>query len=442
MKFSLATFTLASLASVRAETSWNVLSDAQLPKPVSDHSSTFVPASGGASAGIYIAGGCDSPNGNTYVDANGLELDFFLCESISDELHKFDADTMTFATSSAKLPRARYRHAAVHAKGKLWLVGGRTIPEDLIIPEVDVYDPATDSWSTVGKIPEAFLTSDNGAFASPDGSSVFVVGGYNQNYFAPDALTTTFSFETQAALDQMATNLGLAIDPALADLQVRLEADLITGRGDIHAVSSEDGTKAYVAGGYAGMCQPLTSAEVYDFETNTWSSAGDLLKARGDGAMVEAAGTIFAIGGEVNHPDQCAAPELVPPLSHQSLAVDDVEALDYGTGEVIWSDVGYIPEFRFRFSAASWPATGVAYAFGGQTSFDEGCSCFPTTSEITAIDSGILLAGSDGDGGELVASDGEFDASSDNAEIIDASSANACVVGMVGVIGALVASFL
>lgn len=234
------------------------------------------------------------------------------------------------------------------------------------------------------------MTSDNGAFASPDGSSVFVVGGYNQNYFAPDALATTFSFETQAALDQMSTNAELGIDPAEADLQVRSEADLITGRGDIHAVSSGDGSKAYVVGGFAGMCQPLTSAEVYSFETNTWSSAGDLLKARADGAMVEAAGTIFTIGGEINHPDQCAAPELVPPLSHQSMAVDDVEALDYHNDEV-WYEVGYVPEFRFRFSAASWPATGVAYAFGGQLSFDDSCKCFPTTTEITAIDSGVLL---------------------------------------------------
>lgn len=114
--------------------SWNVI-DAQLPEPVSDHSSTFV---GGFEPGIYIAGGCDSPRGNTYVDADGLELDFFLCESISDDLHIFNPDTMTFRTSSAKLPRARYRHAAVEAQGKLWLVGGRTVPEDLIIPEVDV----------------------------------------------------------------------------------------------------------------------------------------------------------------------------------------------------------------------------------------------------------------------------------------------------------------
>jgi hypothetical protein len=283
----------------------------------------------------------------------------------------------------------------VAAKGKLWLVGGRTIPDDTIIAEVDVYDPATDSWSTVGTIPEQFLTSDNGAFANADGSTIYVVGGYNPQYFAPEALATTFSFQTQASLDLLASNLAMGNEKVLENLAVTPRGNLLQGRGDIHAVTSGDGTRAYVAGGYAGMCQPLTSAEVFDMEKGTWSNAGDLLKARGDGAMVEAAGTIFAIGGEINHPDQCAAPELVPPLAHQSLAVDDVEAFEYAVSlgsTPEWVDVADIPEFRFRFSAAAWPSTGVAYAFGGQTSFDESCKCFPTTDEITAIDAGILLA--------------------------------------------------
>ena len=232
------------------------------------------------------------------------------------------------------------------------------------------------------------MTSDNGAFANADGSTIYVVGGYNQKYYFPEALATTFSFETKAALANNANK----------DLAVTKRADLLTGRGDIHAVSSQGGNTAFVAGGYAGMCQPLTSAEVYDMDNDQWTSSGDLLKARGDGAMVEAAGAIFAIGGEVNHPDQCASPELVPPLSHQSLAVNDVEALEYGFGQAEWSDVTDIPEFRFRFSAASWPATGVAYAFGGQTSFDDSCKCFPTTTEITAIDSFVLLGVSDSAG--------------------------------------------
>jgi len=393
---------LARTRAVRALESWDTMTDARLPRPVSDHSATFVPGSPGTAtqAGIYIAGGCDSPNGNTYVDADGLELDFFLCASISDELHVFDPTAGTFRTSSARLPRGRYRHAAVSAKGKLWLVGGRTIPDDTVIVEVDVYDPATDSWTTVGTIPEPYLTSDNGAFASADGSTIYVVGGYNPQYFDPEALATTFSFETQAALDQHAANVALGNQKVVDDLSVTRRADLLQGRGDIHAVSSQDGKKAYVAGGYAGMCKPLTSAEVYDLASDTWGSAGDLLKARGDGAMVEATGTIFAIGGEINHPDQCAAPELVPPLAHQSLAVDDVEAFEYASSlgsAPAWIDVADIPEFRFRFSAASWPSTGVAYAFGGQTSFDESCKCFPTTDAITALDAGVLLA-TDGGG--------------------------------------------
>jgi hypothetical protein len=334
------------------------------------------------------------------VDSSGLELDFFLCESISDELHIFDAETMTFRTSTAKLPQPRYRHAAVHALGMLWLIGGRT-PDDSVIAEVDVYDPGADEWTTVGKIPDQFLTSDNGAFTNADGSMIYVVGGYNPTYFNPDALATTISFESQETLDQQAWYVALGNTDLVADLVVTKKADLLLGRGDIHAVSSKDGKKAFVAGGYAGMCKPLASAEVYDIDTDTWSPAGDMLKARGDGAMVEASGKIFAIGGEINHPDQCAAPELVPPLAHQSLAVDDVEVLEYAamTGTTAeWADVANIPEFRFRFSAATWPSTGVAYAFGGQTSFDESCKCFPTTSEITAIDSGILLTTSHGPG--------------------------------------------
>uniref|UniRef100_A0A7S4AXA3 Uncharacterized protein n=1 Tax=Pseudo-nitzschia australis TaxID=44445 RepID=A0A7S4AXA3_9STRA len=181
------------------------------------------------------------------------------------------------------------------------------------------------------------------------------------------------------------------------------------------------------------MCEPLTSAEVYDFDKDAWTSAGNLLQARGDGAMVEASGTIFSIGGEVNHPDQCAAPELVPPLAHQSLAVNDVEALGYSatstSAAIEWADVADIPEFRFRFSAASWPETGVAYAFGGQTSFDESCKCFPTTDEITALDSATIL--------DAAAAAGSMDSGKDNV-IASAAPAKAFVVAMVS--AAMVAS--
>ena len=85
---------------------------------------------------IYIAGGCNSPKGNTtYVDIDGLELDFVLCESDSQSLYSFDGTTFT---TMADMLQPRYIHAAVVAQNKLWLIGGQTIPENSIIAEVDV----------------------------------------------------------------------------------------------------------------------------------------------------------------------------------------------------------------------------------------------------------------------------------------------------------------
>ena len=133
---------------------------------------------------------------------------------------------------------------------------------------------------------------------------------------------------------------------------------------------------------------------MYDIEKDVWEYVpSDLLSARGDQAMVHANNQIYAIGGEVNHPDQCAAPELLPILSVQSQAVNDVEMFDttlLGTSELAdtWTDIVDIPDFRFRFSAASYPiddATEQVYVFGGQTTFDDDCKCYPTTNEITTI---------------------------------------------------------
>ena len=217
---------------------WEVLDGVKIPSSLSDNSSTHVPSLGR----ILLAGGCDAPNGNTFVDATGFVLDFFICESISSKLYSFDPEAGTFETL-ADLPRPRYRHAAVEAGGKLWLVGGRTVPEDSVIAEIDVYDLATGAWSTPVSVPDGLLTSDNAAFASPDGASVYVVGGYNPFYSDPDSLPTTFSFNVKRALR--------------GKMEVTTRAGLGTGRGDIHAVTSADGTKAYVTGGFQGMCQPL-----------------------------------------------------------------------------------------------------------------------------------------------------------------------------------------
>lgn len=395
------------LGEADGQLSWVVLDDAVLPTPLSDNTATYIGkddnAGGNSRTGdmIYIAGGCNSPQGNTHRDSTGLELDFFLCESISDALYGFqpanedNGESNLVITELATMPRPRYRHAAVRADGKLWLIGGRTIPDDTIIAEIDVYDPATDVWSTVGTIPEEYLASDNGAFTNAEQSEIYVVGGYNQNYYEPEALATTFSFNIRETFGKFLMENNNMMENFEQTIQVTKRANLNQQRGDMHAVASYDGTTAYVAGGYASYpCQPLTTVEVYDIEKDVWEYVpSDLLSARGDQAMVHANNQIYAIGGEVNHPDQCAAPELLPILSVQSQAVNDVEMFDttlLGTSELAdtWTDIVDIPDFRFRFSAASYPmddATEQVYVFGGQTTFDDDCKCYPTTNEITTI---------------------------------------------------------
>mmetsp|Transcript_24759 Transcript_24759/g.58030 ORF Transcript_24759/g.58030 Transcript_24759/m.58030 type:complete len:400 (-) Transcript_24759:36-1235(-) len=362
---------LMACSALCAANQWEVLDDVQLPKALSDNTATATPT-----GQILVAGGCDAPNGNTFIDAEGNQLDFFICESISDELYAFDPVEGSF-TTLAKLPRPRYRHAAVYAGGKLWLVGGRNVPDDAVIGEVDVYDPETNSWSTPGSIPSTRLTSDNGAFTNADESQVYVVGGYNPFYSNPDALTNLFTIDVARALNTDSPSI------VIGD-----KRPMQTQRGDIHAVTDSKGAKAYVTGGFSMYpCSPLKSVEVYDIEADSWSYTGDLSSARGDKALVELGNKIYAVGGETSHKDQCSEnPDDVPPLSAQSVAVDAVEVLL--PNKKNWSVVASIPNFRFRFSAASHPASGKIYTFGGQDAFDSDCNCFPTSDTVVAYQVG------------------------------------------------------
>jgi hypothetical protein len=73
-----------------------------LPMPLSDHTAT---QRGGL---IFIAGGCDSPNGNEFIANEG----FFACSSLSDSFFSFDPSKyFDHFVSLPNLPRQTYRHS-------------------------------------------------------------------------------------------------------------------------------------------------------------------------------------------------------------------------------------------------------------------------------------------------------------------------------------------
>jgi Kelch motif len=107
---------------------WSVLS-AKLKGPQSDMTATLNPDDGK----IYIAGGCVSPTGSIYNEKSQI----LQCNQDTDLLYSFDPATNTFQ-NLPRLPRNRFRHAAAIANGKLFLIGGRTAIDDILIPEIDV----------------------------------------------------------------------------------------------------------------------------------------------------------------------------------------------------------------------------------------------------------------------------------------------------------------
>lgn len=213
-------------------------SDFTLPKPLSDMTATYLPST----SKIYIVGGCDSAKGN---ERASFDQTLFMCTSISSSAYMFDPSQGIIKTM-ADMPRERYRHTASNVDGKIWVVGGRDV-DDNIIREVDVYDPNTDKWSTPTTLPENRITSDLGSFSY--GNSLYLVGGYDKNYTAS---SETLKLNTES-------------------LEYKNMAKTQMPRGDILVLRVDD--FAYGVGGFShsnNFCEALADTERYNIEDDKW----------------------------------------------------------------------------------------------------------------------------------------------------------------------------
>lgn len=337
---------------------WQEL-EVRLPRAVSDHTASI------SEFGIiYLAGGCDDPLGNVWVpldDGDG----FFACGSISDGFYAFNILTREVETLP-NLPRPRYRHSGVYVNNQVWLIGGRTLEDDLI-PEVDVFDVATQQWTTVD-LPMEYVVSDHAGFGE-DPAYVYIVGGYNGEYTALDQV---------ARIDARTLVNG--------NFTIENRTPMNTPRGDIIGVTSSDGEAAFISGGFTHdneFCAPLSSTEKLTFAGGTWENLPDLMNGRGEVVLVELDDHLYALGGERQIEGVC---ELRGSLDPGELTVGTDEVESYDNGE--WKIISDFPQKRFRFAAVAGQ-DGLIYTFGGQTEFDQSCQCFQTTDEIYVFGEGI-----------------------------------------------------
>jgi len=185
----------------------------------------------------------------------------------SSTLHAvYDAQNDTWS-NSAIMPHAASDMAAGVIDGKLYLVGGW--PTGNIL---QVYNPQTDTWSTKAPMP----TSRHGLAAGVIDGKLYAVGGVWSNKLEVyDPQTNTWS----------------------------TKANMPTSRA-YPAVGVIDG-KLYVVGGGNSDYRSSTiynKLEVYDPQTNTWSTKAGIPTPRVEVAAGVINGKLYVVGGWTDYP--------------------------------------------------------------------------------------------------------------------------------------------
>ena len=169
----------------------------------------------------------------------------------------FTAVAMPAWTPRADLLHGRYRAAAAVVGCKLYVIGGFDLDGN-VVNTVQVYDAATDTWSTGPSLPCA---AANVAVAVR-GDLVYVVGGYDPDRDGAERLAALYALDTTTGLWRQLTSLPQAVSGMTA-----------VALGDaIYALGGNTPT-----GDFAG-------SYIYDIGTDAWR----------DGPTIETTSTSFA----------------------------------------------------------------------------------------------------------------------------------------------------
>lgn len=200
---------------------------------------------------------------------SGTSTSFNNVETFS-AVEMYDPETDTW-TTRADMPTSRGYHCANVVDGRIYVFGGsqNSSPDGTLVPSVEVYDPATDTWSQVGEMP-----APRGAgFSSAVDGKIYVFGGYGGS----DAVHE--------------------YDPAKDTWTERTPMPMWR---NAHCTSALDG-RILVIGGYGGTTgyryQGLTTVDVYDPASDTWTTAPDLPSGRFGPRSCVVDGRMYVIGG-------------------------------------------------------------------------------------------------------------------------------------------------
>ena len=235
-----------------------------------------------------------------------------------------EPDRGTWRTA-APMPTKRTEVAAAALDGKIYVVGGFEKPSlgnvmnFAITRSVEMYDPATDQWTSKAPLPIGLHHVGIGVV---DGR-LYVIGGYAQSAFSVwKPMATVYVY-----------------DPAADSWTER--APLPTARGAL-SVTVHDG-KLYAIGGFDRKANNA-QVEVYDPAQNEWTTAASLPTPRDHLATATVAGKIYAIGGRTNgdYSQNLTVVEKYDPLTDRWKRASDLPTARSGITAAVVEDRIYV----------------------------------------------------------------------------------------------------
>ncbi len=168
-----------------------------------------------------------------------------------------------------------------------WLMGGASVdsctfyaiggnlPGGVAVPNVDLYNPATDVWTARAPMPMGLY----GIQPSASGSRIYVVGGYADSSVPVYAVTSTLIYDSASN----AWSAGAPIPVGESGIGTAAQA---TYNG-----------KIYVMGGDDGDADSNTTNYEYNIAANTWALRAPMPTARENNVAVTLNGKIYVAGG-------------------------------------------------------------------------------------------------------------------------------------------------
>jgi tyrosinase-like protein/Kelch motif protein/kelch motif-containing protein len=212
--------------------------------------------------------------------------------------YEYDSATDKW-TQKKGMPRAAHHAAIATANGKLYVIGGFVPPKDTQIPtggawepiaDVWEYDPAADSWKSLGPMP----TKRGAAVAVEVGGKIYVIGGATTVAGSKDPYFTFFG-------PSLVLTTNEVFDPATNKWESRRPMSVARN----HAYAAAVNGKIYVIGGRTGHAFILSATntdvvEEYSPVSDMWSAPKERMPtARSGGAWGTDGRRIYVAGGEV-----------------------------------------------------------------------------------------------------------------------------------------------